>query len=88
MPFKGNQASKIIKPANALRPSNLHESNQNRGKKRVEIMFRTDLYKNRPPIRISKGAEKGYDTMSANSEKLNYIYLRRDNRAKPPFERS
>ena len=59
--FKGHPASKTIKPANALNPSNLHESNQ--FLKKIEIKVTTDWYKNSPPIRSSKGAEKeyGYD---------------------------
>ena len=74
--FNGHPASKTIKPENALRPSSLHESNKN-----WEFYFGiygpTDWYKNRPPISISKGAAKEDGCDFANSEKPNYIYLRR-----------
>jgi hypothetical protein len=49
----------------------------------------TDWYNNRPPIRISKGAEKGYGyDVGKFKKKLNYMYLRIQNRAQMPCERS
>ena len=59
MLFKGHPASRTIKPVNALRPSNLHKSNQILKKKNWNKV-KTDWYKKIPPIRISKGAEKVY----------------------------
>ena len=41
--FKGHPASKTIKPANALRPSNLHKSNENFFKKNGTIFPLTGI---------------------------------------------
>ena len=57
--FKGHPTSKTIKPANALRPSNLDESDENLNENWNNVP--TDWYKNRPPIRISKGAKEEYE---------------------------
>ena len=66
--FKGHPASKTIKPANALRPSNLHKSNHIFNfKKKIGMKVMTDWYKKRPPIIISKKAgKKSMSTMLMN----------------------
>ena len=64
--FKGHPASTTIKPANALRPSNLQDSIQFCLFEICKI--RTDWYKNIPAIKISKGAKRSLDMMLAKLE--------------------
>ena len=60
MLFKGHPASRTIKPANALRPSNLHESNQIL-KKKIGIKSRLTGIRKFHQLEFRKELKKSMD---------------------------